>query len=85
MEEQSVQPLIERCHDAPAIGSNDFLCAADSLCTLASIFAFGILRLRMRSLLTADPSDQLPPENPPNFPVPGLEVPGETVLTVPRS
>jgi hypothetical protein len=46
----------------------------DRLQELAAILAKGILRLRQRTAVT--------PENPTEFSAPGLEVSGETVLSV---
>ena len=52
------------------------------LAEVASILAVGVLRLHMRAAIPED-AEQLPaPENLEKSDSPGLEVPGETVLSV---
>lgn len=67
-----------RPHDDPAAMTAD-----ERLREIASILAAGLLRLRDRSALLADPTEHPGPENPPESGQDRVEVPAETVLSVP--
>ena len=54
----------------------------ERLTEVASILAAGILRLHTRAALPEDVAEHSAPENPADSGSPGLEVPGETVLSV---
>jgi hypothetical protein len=59
-----------------------FLTTAERFRELAGILAAGILRLRDRAALAADPGQVPGPENLPKTGPDGLEVPAETLLSV---
>jgi hypothetical protein len=66
-----------RAHDDPAAMSGD-----ERLREIASILAAGILRLRTRAALPADPASHSGPKNTRESGQACLEVPAETVLSV---
>jgi hypothetical protein len=66
-----------RPHDDPAAMTAD-----ERLREVAAILAAGLLRLRDRSALPAEPGQVPGPENLPETGPDGLEVPAETVLSV---
>jgi hypothetical protein len=49
---------------------------------VATILAAGVLRLAARRTLADEPASHPPAENPAESSFPGLEVPGESVLSV---
>jgi len=59
-----------------------FLTAAERFRELAGILAAGILRLRDRAALVADPSEHSAPENPEKTGDSCLELSAKTVLSV---
>jgi hypothetical protein len=59
-----------------------FLTPDERLAEVASILAAGILRLHARAAMPDDAEPRLAPENPAESGSSGLEVPGETVLSV---
>jgi hypothetical protein len=66
-----------RPHDDPAAMTAD-----ERLREVASILAAGVLRLRSRAALPADPAEHSGPKNPLESGQDRLEVPGKTVLSV---
>jgi hypothetical protein len=66
-----------RSIDDPAIQTPD-----ERLAEVASILAAGVLRLHMSAAIPADAEQHLAPKNLRKSGSPGLEVPGETVLSV---
>jgi hypothetical protein len=66
-----------RPHDDPAVMTAD-----ERLREVARILAAGILRLRSRAALPANPAQHSGPKNPPESGQGCLELPGETVLSV---
>lgn len=59
-----------------------FLTPAKRFRELASILATGVIRLRDRAALAADPGEHLAPENPEKTGDSCLELSGKTVLSV---
>jgi hypothetical protein len=59
-----------------------FMTPAERFRELAGILAAGILRLRDRAALAADPGEHPAPENPPETVHSCLELSGKTVLSV---
>jgi hypothetical protein len=61
----------------------DRITDADRLGEIAGLLAAGILRLRCRAALRSEPASTPDPENPPKTSLTGLELSGETRLSVP--